>query len=100
MEVAKVFTVSDLKKYNLIYEPVIEITIQSEMLWKLVSEVGDSSVRADDIELSRTGIEGLTFLVLIPWAFLWISNDIHCRVLNEITYPFPNLNGAAIEVWE
>ena len=30
----------------------------------------------------------------------WISNYIHYNVGNEITYPFPNFNGAAIEVWE
>ena len=25
---------------------------------------------------------------------------MHSKVWDEITYPFPNLNGAAIEVWE
>ena len=29
-----------------------------------------------------------------------ISNYIHYRVCDEITYLFPDLNGAAIEVWE
>ena len=24
---------------------------------------------------------------------------IHCNVWDEITYPFPNLNGSTIEVW-
>ena len=30
----------------------------------------------------------------------WISNYIHYKVWDEITYPFPNFNGATIEVWE
>ena len=34
---------------------------------------------------------------LIP---AWASNCIHHQVLKDITYPFPNLNGDAIEVWE
>ena len=29
----------------------------------------------------------------------WISNYIHYKVWYEITYPFPNLNDAAVEVW-
>ena len=36
-------------------------------------------------------------LTLIP---VWISNYIHHKVWDEITYPFPNFNGAAVEVWE
>ena len=30
----------------------------------------------------------------------WISNYIHHKVWDEITYPFPNFNGATVEVWE
>ena len=30
----------------------------------------------------------------------WISNYIHYKVCDEITYPYPNFNGATIEVWE
>ena len=30
----------------------------------------------------------------------WISNYIHCNVWDEINYPFTNVNGAIIEVWE
>ena len=36
-------------------------------------------------------------LTLIP---AWISNYIHYKVWGEITYPFPNFNGATVEVWE
>ena len=36
-------------------------------------------------------------LTLIP---AWISNYIHYEVQDEITYPFPNFNGAVVEVWE
>ena len=34
-------------------------------------------------------------LTLIP---VWISNYIHYKVWDEITYPFLNLNGATVEV--
>ena len=37
-------------------------------------------------------------LVLIISA--WISNYIHYDMWDEITYPFPNSNGATVEVWE
>ena len=33
---------------------------------------------------------------LIP---AWVSNNIRYKVLDEITYPFPNFNGATVEVW-
>ena len=36
-------------------------------------------------------------LTLIP---AWISNHIHYKVWDEITYPFLNFNGATVEVWE
>ena len=29
-----------------------------------------------------------------------MSNDIYCKVWDEIAYLFPNINGAAVEVWE
>ena len=36
-------------------------------------------------------------LALIP---TWISNHIHYKAWQEITYPFPDFNGCAVEVWE
>ena len=36
-------------------------------------------------------------ITLIP---SWISNYIHHKVWDEITYPFPNFKCATIEVWE
>ena len=30
----------------------------------------------------------------------WISNYIHWKMWDKITYPFPNSNGATVEVWE
>ena len=36
-------------------------------------------------------------LTLIP---AWISNYMHYKMWDEITYPFPNFNGATVEVWE
>ena len=39
---------------------------------------------------------------LLPYELIpaWISNYIQFKVWDEITYPFPNFSGAAIEVWE
>ena len=37
------------------------------------------------------------WLTFIP---AWINNYIHPKVWDEITYLFPNLNGAAVKVWE
>ena len=34
---------------------------------------------------------------LIP---AWIDNYVHYKMLDEITYPFPNFNGWTVEVWE
>ena len=36
-------------------------------------------------------------LTLIPD---WISNHMPSNMWDEITYPFPNVNGATVEVWE
>ena len=30
----------------------------------------------------------------------WINKHIHYKVWNEITYQFPNVNDATVEVWE
>ena len=35
-----------------------------------------------------------------PLLQTWISNHIHLKVWNEVTYPFPNFKGATVEVWE
>ena len=32
--------------------------------------------------------------------FTWISNYIHYKAWHEITYPFSNFNGGAVEVWK
>ena len=29
-----------------------------------------------------------------------MSDHVHYKVRDAITYPFPNFNGAAVEVWE
>ena len=39
----------------------------------------------------------LTYITFNP---TWISNYIHYNVWDEIIYPFPNLNGSTVEVWE
>ena len=34
------------------------------------------------------------------WIWVWKSNCIHYKVWDEITCPFPNFNGATVDVWE
>ena len=36
----------------------------------------------------------------LTWIPAWISNYIHYKVWDEITYPFSNVNGCTIEVWK
>ena len=48
-------------------------------------------------ELDPSGSFYYHGLTLIP---SWICNYIHYDVWDEITYPFPNFNGATIVVWE
>ena len=45
---------------------------------------------------------GLSLFVswLVTWIPAWISNYTHFIVWGEITYQFPNFNGATVEVWE
>ena len=43
----------------------------------------------------RFGGQGPLFLILIP---AWISNHIHYKMWDEITYPFLNFNSATVEV--
>ena len=38
-----------------------------------------------------------TSTVLIP---TWISNNVYHKMGDEITYPFPNFNDAAVEFWK
>ena len=39
----------------------------------------------------------LTWIYLIP---AWISYEIHYKMWDEITYPFPIFNDATVEGWE
>ena len=43
------------------------------------------------------GGEGVKSITVIT---AWISNHMSNKVWREITYPFPNFNGATVEVWE
>ena len=51
----------------------------------------------DELDFTIRGLFYLQGLTLIP---AWIINYTHYKVLDEITFPFPNFSGAAIEVWE
>ena len=43
---------------------------------------------------------GSLLLTRINFTLTWIINYTHYEMLDETTYPFPNFNGATIEVWE
>ena len=36
----------------------------------------------------------------LTWIPAWINIHMPSKVWDEITYPFPNFNGATVEVWE
>ena len=46
--------------------------------------------------LCHTGL----WIFLVPLLLAWLCNYTRYEILDEITYPFPNFNGAAVEVWE
>ena len=39
-------------------------------------------------------------LIKLTSILVWISNYIHYKIWDEITYPFPNFSGFTVEVWE
>ena len=41
-----------------------------------------------------------TKLNMVKFIVAWVRIYIHYKMWDEITYPFPNLKGAAVEVWE
>ena len=45
-------------------------------------------------------VPGAPFTNVLSLISAWISNYIHYEVWDEITDPFPNFNGATVEVWE
>ena len=45
---------------------------------------------------SQTAEAHFTNIALIP---TWMNNYIHYKMCAEISYPFPNFNGATEEVW-
>ena len=48
-------------------------------------------IRAPNLVIPRTDVMG-------PLSLTWTSNYIHYKVWDEITDPFPNFNGATVEV--
>ena len=62
--------------------------------WELVIWLQHNKAQQNYVKISWAPfyLHGLT---LIP---AWISNYIHYKVWDEITYPFLNFNGATVEV--
>ena len=46
------------------------------------------------------GFRGPTLLTLFNLIPTWINNHMPSKVWGKITFPFPNFNGAGVEVWE
>ena len=49
---------------------------------------------------NKNRLHGLLLLAWINLISAWISEYIHYKLWEEITYPFPNFNGCTVEVWE
>ena len=54
-------------------------------------------MRGCQLQMLARGPFSNTVLSLVP---AWKCNYIHDKVLDEITYPFQNFNGATVEVYE
>ena len=52
------------------------------------------------IEISKYTITGPFYWHVLDLIPAWISNCTQYIMWGEITYPFPNFNGATVEVWE
>ena len=50
--------------------------------------------------LSKPFYPGPLSLKHLPVIPAWMSDYIHCKVCDKITYPFPNCNGVAVVVWK
>ena len=71
----------------------------TQFLNKLLMFVGFNMYKTVHFVIQISGQE--------PFSQLWINfnpvritNYAYCEVWCEITYPFPNFNGAAVEVWD
>ena len=65
--------------------------------------ITDNYLRCEDTTLLNGVLLVCLWYIFGTWANLilaWSSNYIHYKVWHEISYPFPNFNGAAVEVWE
>ena len=56
-----------------------------------------NTVQLKNCLTQQTAFRSRLIVLCIPG---WISNYIHHKVWDEITYSFSNFNGAAVEVWE
>ena len=60
-----------------------------------------NTLRWNSVTIQIWNTQEVTFLAGTLLLFLfnlkpsWVSNNIHCKVWDEITNPFPNLNGAS-----
>ena len=52
------------------------------------------------ISYSVTAPSGPFYYHDLTLILVWINNYIHCKGWDEITYPFPNFNGATVEICE
>ena len=83
--------------------------------WQLfVRDLGDHLLLVNEICDIRYGLNPTLLSTHVEWIIssgpfywhgwtltpAWIKYYIHYQMLDEITYPFPNFNGATIEVWE
>ena len=71
-----------------------EMREQSDLVIKRSGVARYAKLQRIDIDWRISGGR-FTNITLIP---AWISKYVHYNVWDEITYPFPNFNGATVEV--
>ena len=67
---------------------------------KSLSQLATSSHWRELMEIKMCFMPRQNKSVIISAIPAWVSNYIDYEVWGEITYPFLNVNGAAVEVWE
>ena len=81
--------------------PYYSAVVQLQWQWNVKECHGDDFVLIDYITgWSYDNLMGPFYWPSLTLILAWISNYIHYKMRDEIRYPFPNFNGATIEVWK
>ena len=78
-------------------KPFTQMIVQLDK--KVIEGIALGKEEFADKSLIKVG-HGLKLVWECVISAAWISNYIHYKVWDEITYLFPNFNSATVEVWE